>query len=53
MRAMSCDCGKTLTGDNDEELLVQAREHMQSDHPEMQASDDQLRELVGARAHDA
>ena len=53
MRTMTCECGHTLTADNDEELLVQARRHVESDHPEMGISDDQLRELVAANAHDA
>ena len=53
MRAMTCDCGRTLTAQNDEELLVRAREHVADDHPDMQASDDQLRELVATRGHDA
>ena len=53
MRTMTCECGHTLTADNDEELLVQARRHVASDHPATGISDDQLRQLVAAKAHEA
>ena len=53
MRAMTCDCGTTLTAESDEELVAQAREHVDADHPDMGASDEMLRGLVASKAHDA
>jgi hypothetical protein len=52
MRAIDCPCGR-LEGANDDELLRLAREHVDRDHPEMQRSDEQLRERVAADAYDA
>jgi predicted small metal-binding protein len=53
MRAIDCPCGHHLEGENDEELVQKAREHVDSDHPEMERTDEQLRELIAADAYDA
>jgi hypothetical protein len=37
MRAIDCPCGHRLEGADDEELFRLAREHVDRDHPEMQA----------------
>ena len=50
---MTCECGHTLTGESDEELVVGVRRHVEMDHPDMDPSDEQLRELVAASARDA
>jgi predicted small metal-binding protein len=34
-KVINCDCGYTVTGETDEELLGNAKEHVESDHPEM------------------
>ena len=46
MRALECSCGKHLEADNDEELFQRAREHVDTDHSEMQLSDEKLRHIV-------
>jgi predicted small metal-binding protein len=52
MRAIECPCGHHLEGADDEELFRLAREHVDRDHPEMQRTDEQLRERVAADAYD-
>jgi predicted small metal-binding protein len=53
MRVIDCDCGQTLQAANDDDLVRQARAHVDQDHPDMQLSDEQVRELVSQRAYDA
>ena len=53
MRAIECPCGHHLEGTDDEDLFRQAREHVDRDHPEMDRTDEQLRERVAADAYDA
>jgi predicted small metal-binding protein len=53
MRVIDCACGHRLEGADDEELFRLAREHVDRDHPELQRTDDQLRERVAADAYDA
>ena len=48
MRVTDCPCGHRL-----EELFRLAREHVDRDHPEMQRTDDELRQRVAADAYDA
>jgi hypothetical protein len=52
MRAIDCPCGHRLEGKDDEELFRLAREHVDRDHPEMERTDEQLRERVAADAYD-
>ena len=52
MRALDCPCGHTLSGKDDDELFQLARDHVDQQHPEMQRSDEQIRERVAADAHD-
>jgi predicted small metal-binding protein len=53
MRVIDCDCGVTLQAATDDELASRVREHVESDHPDMQLDDDQAREMVGAKAYSA
>lgn len=53
MRVIDCDCGKTLQAANDEDLLGAVREHVAQDHPDMELSDDEAREMVSSQAYDA
>lgn len=53
MRVIDCDCGRTLQAANDDDLAGAVKEHVAEDHPDMDLSDDQVRELVSARAYDA
>jgi predicted small metal-binding protein len=53
MRAIDCPCGHHLEGADDDELFRLAREHINSDHPEMQRTDEQIRERVTNDAYEA
>ena len=48
MRAIDCPCGHRLEGTDDDELLRLAREHVDEHHPEMERTDEQLRERIVA-----
>jgi hypothetical protein len=52
-RQMTCDCGKTLTALDDNELFREAKEHVHFDHSDMVVTDGQVRDLVAAKATDA
>jgi predicted small metal-binding protein len=52
MRAIDCPCGHRLEGADDEELFRLARDHVDTHHPGMQRTDEQLRERVAADAYD-
>jgi predicted small metal-binding protein len=52
MRATDCPCGHHLEGADDDELFRLAREHIDRDHPEMQRTDEQIRERVANDAYD-
>ena len=43
-KVINCECGYTVRGETDDELLSQARTHIESDHPDMvgQVSDEDL-----------
>jgi predicted small metal-binding protein len=43
-KVINCECGYTVRGDSDEDLLQGARSHISEAHPDMegQMSDDQL-----------
>jgi hypothetical protein len=50
MRAIDCPCGHRLEGT---ELFRVVREHVDGDHPELQRTDEQLRERITNDAYDA
>jgi uncharacterized protein DUF1059 len=52
MRAIDCPCGHTLEAPDDEALFRAARQHIAQDHPEMDRTDEQIRERVAADAYD-
>ncbi len=52
MRALDCDCGRHLEAANDQKLFDKARAHVSRDHPEMQLSAEQVREIVVEKAYD-
>ena len=52
MRAIDCPCGHHLEGADDDELVRLAGEHVESHHPEMERSEEQLRARVAADAYD-
>jgi hypothetical protein len=53
MRVIDCPCGHRLEAETDEDLFRLAREHIDRDHPEMERTDEQLRQRVAADARDA
>ena len=53
MRVIDCQCGKTLQAANDEDLTQAVSSHVAEDHPDMEMSDEQARELVSSQAYDA
>ena len=53
MRVIDCDCGATLQAANDDELANSVREQVGTDHPDMELSDDQVREMVAEKAYSA
>ena len=52
MRAIDCPCGHHLEGADDEDLFRLARAHVDNDHPEMERTDDEIRERVSADAYE-
>jgi hypothetical protein len=53
MRVIDCECGKTLQAANDDDLADAVREHVAEDHPDMDLSDEQAREMISSQAYDA
>lgn len=52
MRAIDCPCGHQLQAADDEELFRRCREHIAEHHPDMQRTDEQIRERVSADAYE-
>jgi predicted small metal-binding protein len=53
MREVDCPCGLTLSGADDDELLIRARAHADEHHANDDISDDFIREHVRTNARDA
>jgi hypothetical protein len=53
MRAIDCPCGHHFEAADDAQLFRLCREHVDSDHPEMQRTDEQLHERIAADAYEA
>ena len=52
MRTLDCSCGQHLEADNDVELFKRAREHVDTDHPEMELSDEKVCHIVERGAYE-
>ncbi len=52
MRAMDCNCGQHLEAANDEELFRAVRAHVEQAHPELQLTDQEIRDLVAIKGYD-
>jgi predicted small metal-binding protein len=52
MRTIDCPCGHHLEAADDDELFSMARKHIDRDHPEMERTDEQVRERIAADAYD-
>lgn len=53
MRVIDCDCGEVVQAANDDDLARRMSEHLESDHPDADASDEATRRLVSERAYTA
>jgi Protein of unknown function (DUF1059) len=53
MRVIDCDCGQTLQAANDDDLVKETRSHVDREHPDMELTDEGVRELVASKAYDA
>ena len=51
-REITCDCGRTLTGRDDDELFRETKEHIHYEHPDMVVTDGQVRDLVAAKVRE-
>jgi len=52
VRALDCSCGQHLEADNDEKLFKRARKNVDTDHPEMELSDEKVRRIVDRGAYE-
>jgi predicted small metal-binding protein len=50
-KVINCECGYVVRGEDDDELLADARQHIQADHPEM--ADSVTNEQLLAMAEEA
>ena len=51
MRALLCSCRRHLEGADEEELFGEVLEHIRREHPLMELSEAQLREVVAAHSY--
>ena len=52
-RVVDCPCGRTLTGNDDEEIFVLAKQHAKEHDPDSSRSEDEIRQLISQMAQDA
>ena len=50
--ASFCNCRHSLRGDDDEELVEVALEHMRHNHPAARAEEERVRQIISTRAYD-
>jgi predicted small metal-binding protein len=53
LRVIDCECGTTIKAANDDELESAVRDHLSTDHPDTEMSEDDVRTLVARRAYEA
>jgi predicted small metal-binding protein len=53
MRVMECAYGRVLKATHDEELFGQVRNHLDQEHPEKEVTDEQILNLIEAKAYNA
>jgi predicted small metal-binding protein len=53
MRAIDCPCGHKLEAADDDQLFRVAREHIDREHPELERTDEQIRQRVANDAYNA
>ena len=52
-RTLTCDCGETITGTDDVDLLRLGKQHMAQKHPDMKLTEEQMQSIIKAGAKDA
>jgi predicted small metal-binding protein len=52
MRAIECPCGHHFEAADEEELFRLCRQHVDRDHPELERTDEQIRQRIAADAYD-
>ena len=52
MRALLCSCKQRLVASDEEELFREVLDHLDDYHPVMTLSEEQVREVVGARSYE-
>lgn len=52
MLAIDCPCGHHFEAGSEQELFHVCREHVDSDHPELERTDDELRARVAADSYE-
>ena len=47
-RQVKCECGYVVRADSDDEVVAEIRDHIRSDHPELEekVSDDDIRSWI-------
>jgi predicted small metal-binding protein len=53
MKVIDCDCGQTLQAANDDDLFKETRAHVEQEHADKPLTDEQVREMVSAKAYEA
>jgi predicted small metal-binding protein len=53
MKAIDCPCGHHLEAADEEELFRLARAHVDRDHPEMERTDEQIRDRIAKDVYDS
>jgi predicted small metal-binding protein len=51
MRALDCNCGQHLEAATDEELFRAVRAHIDQAHPELQLTDQEIRDLMVVKGY--
>jgi predicted small metal-binding protein len=51
MRALDCECGEHLEAADDLALTRKVQEHIRQAHPDMQADEGQVEQLISERAY--
>jgi predicted small metal-binding protein len=52
MRGIDCPCGHQFEAADGQELFRIVREHVDRDHPELERTDEQLRQRIANDAYD-
>jgi predicted small metal-binding protein len=51
MRVIDCECGAVIQAGHEDDLRKRLREHLEENHPEREADDDTIRQMVAEKAY--